>query len=77
MAQISSITSIRINTVEFNSDNIDEMGKRPSFNIGLKQADNGTFTVVFSRKGPSLEVALSQSLKELRYQLTYFGDGMY
>ncbi|GEM_PF-5681042 len=35
----------QLNTVEFESDNIDEMGKRPSFTIGLLEANDGSFTV--------------------------------
>lgn len=42
----------QMNTVEFESDNIDEMGKHPSFSIGVLAEADGNFTLIYSATDP-------------------------
>ena len=42
----------RMSTIEYDTDNIDELGKRPSFTIGIVKEDDGTYTTVFTAIDP-------------------------
>lgn len=42
----------QLNTVEFASDNIDELGKHPSFRVGIISNDDGTYSVLLNALDP-------------------------